>query len=74
MVNYLNIKVKKVKTAMRQVIYGKRSNQLELFLPPINMKVKDIKVPDGFLLRNYKEQDVDDANRPEELIRKEWKN
>ena len=60
-VNYLNIKVKQVKAAMRQVIYGKRSNQLELILPPINMKVKEIKVPDGFLLRNYIEQDVDDV-------------
>lgn len=63
MVNYLNIKVKQVKAAIRQVIYGKRSNQLELFLPPINMKLKDIKVPDGFLLRNYKEKDANDVLR-----------
>ena len=25
------------------------------------MKVKDIKVPDGFLLRKFKEKDVDDV-------------
>ena len=60
-VNYLNIKLNKLKAVICRVIYGKRQNQLELFLPPINMKVKDIKVPDGFLLRNYKEQDVDDV-------------
>ncbi|MDB0053304.1 GNAT family N-acetyltransferase [Alphaproteobacteria bacterium] len=60
MVNYLNLILKKVNATILYIIYGNRLNQLELFLPPIKMKPKDIVVPEGFLLRNFKEQDVDD--------------
>ena len=60
MVNYLKLILKKVNAIILYIIYGNRLNQLELFLPPIKMKAKDIVVPEGFLLRNFEEQDVDD--------------
>ena len=60
MVNYFKLILKKVNAIILYILYGNRLNQLELFLPPIKMKAKDIVVPEGFLLRNFEEQDIDD--------------
>ena len=57
----MNNKIEKITGIARRLLYGKKANQLELLLSASNVKVKDIKVPDGFLLRNYKEDDANDV-------------
>jgi hypothetical protein len=57
----MNNKIEKIAAIARRLLYGKKANQLELLLSASNVKVKDIKVPDGFLLRSYKEDDANDV-------------
>ena len=57
----MNNKIEKILQIVRRLLYGKRANQLELLLLADNLKMRSVKIPSEFLLRNYKDDDANDV-------------